>query len=142
MNEREIAGGCYCGAHGISVRLPVAGVLNCHCSICRRLSGAGYTTWVAVPARQFSLRSTDRQLAEFQVTANTKRHFCSVCGTAVYSTDRRYPDIVGIARGVLEDDAGLAPALHAFYDSKASWVSIADDLPCRGGSSGMEPLRE
>lgn len=136
----SVTGGCYCGACRFYLQLPVQGVLHCHCSQCRRLSGAGYTTWVSVPVAGFSLCDDGRGLTRFRASANTQRFFCRTCGSTVYATDRRYLEVVGVPLGVIEGAVGEAPSLHAFYDSRAPWVSVADDLPCLGGVSGFEPL--
>jgi hypothetical protein len=32
------------------------------------------------------------------------------------------------------------PQLHTYFDSRASWVEIGDELPRLGGKTGLEPL--
>jgi hypothetical protein len=108
--------------------------------MCRRLSGAGYSTWVSVPRIRFRLTGGAGRLAVFAVSTNSTRCFCKICGTAVQTLDSRYPDIVGVLLGTVAGDVGQAPSVHAFFDSKAAWVSIGDDLPCLSGASGFEPL--
>jgi hypothetical protein len=34
------------------------------------------------------------------------------------------------------------PELHVYFDSRASWVRIRDDLPRLGGKTGLERLAE
>ena len=33
-----------------------------------------------------------------------------------------------------------APEAHYYYDSRAKWTEINDDLPKPGGPDGMQPL--
>lgn len=137
-----VGGGCYCGEVRFSIEPPVKGVLHCHCSQCRRLSGTGFSSWVSVPKAQYTLLTGREQLTRFAVTRHSTRFFCARCGTAVHTLDIRYPDIVGVLRGMVHDELEQAPSLHAFYDSRAAWVSVSDGLPCLGGASGFEPLSD
>ena len=54
MTENAIEGGCLCGAIRYRSELaPIASVL-CHCSSCRRASGAPSLAWLILPAEGFS----------------------------------------------------------------------------------------
>ena len=52
-----LQGGCFCGR----IRYEVAGTpfheTNCHCSICRRTTGAPFVTWFSVRPPEFRLVS-------------------------------------------------------------------------------------
>ena len=42
MNEEnKVTGGCFCGAVGFTLALPSKWCAHCHCSMCRRVHGAG-----------------------------------------------------------------------------------------------------
>ncbi len=51
-----LRGGCFCG----NIRYEAVGTpfneTNCHCSICRRTTGAPFVTWFSNQARRVSLR--------------------------------------------------------------------------------------
>ena len=53
---------------------------------------------------------------------------CAKCGSLLYSVvrDGAYVDVT---LGTLTDDAAIRPSEHIFVRSKASWFTIADDLP-------------
>ncbi|HEY0721291.1 MAG TPA: GFA family protein [Gammaproteobacteria bacterium] len=141
MDTNEIAtGGCYCGAVRFEVVHPFKSVINCHCNMCRSLSGAAYTTWVSVPAEQFRYRQGESQLSAYTVSSHVAKRFCPICGTAVSYTDARYPDIVGIPAGIIRPPLCQAPTAHYFVGDKAAWTHICDGLPQFGGESGFEPL--
>jgi len=38
------------------------------------------------------------------------------------------------------DGASDAPQAHFYFDDRAPWVTVADDLPRFGGKTGTEPL--
>ena len=50
MSE-QIEGGCFCGS--VRYRFPTNDYRssNCHCSMCRSISGAPYVAWMAVPSQ-------------------------------------------------------------------------------------------
>ncbi len=53
---------------------------------------------------------------------------CKLCGSLLYSLVRGGA-FVHVAMGTLVDDASIRPSKHIFVGSKASWHTIADDLP-------------
>src|SRR6185436_19306041 len=74
----ERLGGCFCGAVRYRIRGAIE-VVHCHCSICRRTSGAPVVTWATVASDGFEL--TRGEPAELRATSKARRTFCSRCGT-------------------------------------------------------------
>jgi hypothetical protein len=52
-----LTGGCFCGAIRYEVEGTPFHATNCHCSICRRTTGAPFVTW-------FSVRPSDFRIVE------------------------------------------------------------------------------
>ena len=57
------------------------------------------------------------------------KHFCSICGSPIFSESIEQPDKVRIRLGTIESDIIEKPLAHIFTRSKANWESINDDLP-------------
>jgi hypothetical protein len=139
-NSAPARGGCFCGEIAFEFDGDADALVHCHCGMCRRMSGAAFTTWISVPRRGFRLLKS-ASLKSFSPSHNSKRHFCSACGTHVFTEDARYCAILGIPAGVLHDSPLPAlPQVHYFVSDKAPWHEIADDLPRYGGLSGFERL--
>ncbi len=134
------AASCYCGTIGASLDLAEAGALHCHCSQCRRLSGAAFSTWLNLPKAGFRIDAGADDLSVFAVTDNSTRHFCRHCGAHVYSTDSRAPDIVGLPLGIVTGDGLPQPNMHYYFDSGVSWCDVALTAQTAGGATGLEPL--
>jgi len=49
-------------------------------------------------------------------------------------------DVVDIAMAALHGPIDRLPEEHYYYDSRADWVAINDNLPKLGGADGMQPL--
>ena len=83
--------------------------------------------------------SGTESLVAFNATSNVMRHFCSVCGSHVFTADRRYPKVLGVPAGIIESHLASEPKAHYFVSHKAAWHTISDGLPQFGGESGVEP---
>jgi hypothetical protein len=75
----------------------------------------------------------------FSVTLNVTRNFCKVCGSHVFTVDKRYPKMLGVPAGIVEGQVQFEPRAHYFVSHKAAWHTISDGLPQFGGESGVEP---
>lgn len=120
-------GGCFCGA----IRYEVSGVpsseTNCHCSICRRTSGAAFVTWFTVPSE--SLRIVSGVPSSFQSSDHGVRTFCSRCGTPLTFKSAKSPTEVDVTTCSLDNPERLSPKDHTWQSSKLPWVRLCDDLP-------------
>ena len=121
-----IGGQCACGDVRFEVDAVVA-MTHCHCSICRKLSGAVFGTYVHVPADSFRLLSGDADIREYESTPGSFRRFCGRCGSPVPG-QAPYLETVSVPAGLLDDDPGVKPSLHLFTGSKAPWWDITDEL--------------
>ena len=108
--------------------------------MCRRNHGAGYVTWFAVPPAALSMERGSEHLVRYASSEHGSRSFCGRCGTSLFCASARYPDRVDIALGAMDGPVDRAPQLHAYFDSRAPWVAVGDDLPRFGGKTGFEPL--
>lgn len=122
-----LKGCCYCGAVRYEVRGSPLLETNCHCSICRRTSGAPFVTWFTVPTREFRLISGTP--ASFRSSDHGTRTFCSACGTPLTFQSARHPAEIDVTTCSLEDPEQVPPKDHTHTRSKLSWVRIDDNLP-------------
>jgi hypothetical protein len=129
---------CYCGAVNIQFANSPISIVHCHCSQCRRLSGAAFTTWVSFAKLEMRLEGGDF-ISKYNASPNVCRHFCRSCGSHVYTLDARDPEIIGVPVGVLEGELSMEPKAHYFVDHKSAWLKIGDTLRQYGGDSGFEP---
>jgi hypothetical protein len=135
----SVVGGCLCSAVRIEIDLPTNWCAHCHCSMCRRAHGAGYVTWVSVPRAQFRIVRGEAELVRYRSSEAATRSFCRTCGSTLLFESERWAGEVHVARANL-GEIDRAPQVHAFYSDKADWVAVDDDLPRRGGKTGVEPL--
>jgi hypothetical protein len=122
-----LSGGCICGAVRYRVDAEPSDVAHCHCSMCRRATGAPLVTWATFPAPAFTLcRGTP---SELRVTPRARRTFCGTCGTALTFTELARPGWIDVTVGSFDDPARLPPRAHIWVTSRLAWLAIDDDLP-------------
>jgi hypothetical protein len=102
---------------------------QCHCGKCRAASGASCVTNIIVDADKFRITAGNESLAAYESSPQKFRHFCSACGSPIYSQGEKTKQVVAVRSGTLKQDPGTRVAYHAFVDSKAPWVEIRDDRP-------------
>lgn len=106
--------------------------------MCRRPHGAAFVTWAAVPPERLNITAGVEQIKRYQSSANGTRSFCNNCGSQLFCQVAE--DEVDIAMAALHGPIDRVPEEHYYYDSRADWVEINDNLPKLGGADGMQPL--
>lgn len=138
MMAERVKGSCFCGAVAFEIELPTLFCGHCHCSMCRRPHGASFVTWVGVSPQQFSILAGAEQIATYKSSEHGKRMFCRTCGSQMFC--QTHADIIDVALAALHGGIDRAPEVHWYYDSRADWTVVDDDLPKLGGKDGTTPL--
>lgn len=126
-----IKGSCHCGTVRWEFTLPAKTVVKCHCGNCRKLQGSDYSTWVIVPAEQYTITNGKDSVTTYQANKISSKHFCSLCGTAAFLVNgKHFPGDVVLALGTLQNySEELAPQIQVYTPDKASWVTLHEDEP-------------
>lgn len=125
----KITGGCLCGAVRYEVRGRFLRAGHCHCSRCRRHSGAAVCTQGRARQDEFSLLSGAGLVRTYRPDDGSVKAFCSVCGSSLFGGTWPTGTEVSIRLGTVDGDPGIRPQYHTFVGSKAPWDEILDDLP-------------
>jgi hypothetical protein len=120
-------GGCYCGAIRYEAQGAPFHCTLCHCSDCRRVSGAPAVGWFSVAAA--SLRFTRGSPKEFRSSEQVMRSFCGDCGTMLTWRHDGFPGEVDITSCSLDQPGLAAPQDHTFAHSRVPWLQLCDGLP-------------
>jgi len=101
----------------------------CHCRMCRKATGTSFATNMLVRAEDFVIVSGQEALKPYRSSVDEFRHFCSECGSPIYSKAEHRRGILSIRCGLLDGDPNIRPSYHLYVDYKAPWYGIADQLP-------------
>ena len=126
--ETRHEGSCLCGQVRYRVEGSVSNMSNCHCTDCRKHSGAAFVTFVEAPKQALSCVSGQDALSTHEAASGTKRQFCRTCGASLFcfvDSD----DLVEINAATLDTPLSLRPGYHIYVRSKVSWFDIQDGTP-------------
>ncbi len=129
-DRKPIVGGCLCGAIKYEIKASIPFARHCHCSSCRKVTGAAFGTWAYVETSNFRWVQGETKLGVYQSSPEVARTFCRVCGSTLqYMTKQASQGAFGLALGTVEGDPFVRPTRHVMVDSKAPWFEITDNLP-------------
>ena len=83
-------GGCLCGGVRYETEGPFLRAGHCHCSRCRKHSGAAVCTQGRVPREGFRLMRGEPLIRVYRPDGGAVKAFCSVCGSSLFGGD--WPD--------------------------------------------------
>jgi hypothetical protein len=122
-----LTGGCFCGYVRYEAHGSPAKQTNCHCSICRRTSGAPFVAWFTVSLSEY--RIVSGQPVRFASSSDGERSFCPRCGTPLTFQSRQHADEIDVTTCSLDEPEKVPPQDHTYAGSRLSWVRLADGLP-------------
>lgn len=130
----KLEGSCHCGAvrFRLDSRHPYP-FNRCYCSICRKTQGGGgYAVNLSGDADSMELQGTEdiavyraRVHPEDSEPSPAERHFCRICGSALWLWDPRWPELVHPFASAIDSELPVAPEhTHLMLGSKARWVPV------------------
>ena len=120
-------GGCHCGAIRYSMPTAVTHHALCHCTDCRRHSGAPLVGWALIRQEELDVSGTPKVYASSDLG---RRHFCGDCGTGLFYTNETvFPGQIDVQTATL-DDPDLIPAQVQIQTAeRIGWMEQAHQLP-------------
>lgn len=119
---------CLCKANKFSTAVPIAALpfkaLLCHCTSCRRVTGALYTCFSQWPGTMQDV--LDSSLQSYQYTSDTSLKFCGRCSSPMFLHLKKSPDPSD--PGVLIFYVGLLPNTVPGLPSGVQVVSIQQQV--------------
>ncbi len=135
-----LEGSCHCRAVRFSLESHTPyPFMRCYCSICRKTAGGGgYAINIMGEAATMKVEG-EENLTVYRARLEAKgggtegepsparRHFCRLCGSALWVSDPRWPDLVHPFASAI-DTALPRPAqrVHVLVDSAAPWVEAPE----------------
>jgi hypothetical protein len=139
--EHPVYGSCLCGGVRYAITLPFRRANLCHCSRCRKHSGAAASAQGRVSAEGFTLLSGEDLLTVYEPPGGGMvKAFCRVCGSSLFGGTWPDGDEVSVRLGPLDGDPGIAVQFHSFAGDPAPWEPACDDgLPRFDGPPAPRP---
>ena len=123
-----IAGGCHCGAIRYEVEGDALTHALCHCTDCRRHSGAPMVAWTMYP--EGALRVTKGAVRVYVSSEHGRREFCAECGTGLfYRNAEVLPGIVDIQSATYDNPDAVPAQVQIQVADRIGWMAEAHALP-------------
>jgi hypothetical protein len=137
--EDRFEGGCLCGAvRYLATARSVRGVI-CHCSMCRKHSGAPALAFVHFPVAAFAWLKAEPKW--YRSSKYAQRGFCAACGSTVAMREEVLADRVQVCVGSLDEPNRVQINDHVWTQERVSWFDLKDDLPRFPQSSSAAPSK-
>src|SRR5688572_8607645 len=120
-------GRCLCGDVRFTARLPSKWVAHCHCSLCRRSSGAAFVTWVGLHEANCAIEDPHSRLTWFSSSVSGERGHCARCGSTLFFRSPRWPGELHVTLANFDGPVDRLPQAHVFWDTHVEWVALDPD---------------
>jgi hypothetical protein len=141
MSSEVFEGGCLCGeVRYRATAAPQRGVI-CHCSMCRRHSGAPALAFAVFPKASFRW---SREPSWFRSSPGAQRGYCPKCGSTLAMHEDHLPQLAQVCVGTLDEPQRVRIDDHVFASERVPWFDIKDSVPRYAKSSpedGASPQR-
>ncbi|WP_312821255.1 GFA family protein [Brevundimonas sp.] len=131
-----ISGRCHCGAVHYQMSENTIHHTLCHCTDCRRASGAPAVAWALVKREDIRIEGQPKSYAS---SPGTERLFCSDCGTSLFFVNEQiFPGMIDVQSATLDNPAAIPLQAQIQTDDRIGWMENLHSLPSFGRYPPME----
>jgi hypothetical protein len=125
-----LTGRCLCGAVTYEAQDEPGITGHCYCIDCRKSSGTGHSTHVAMRAEGVRLSGA---MSSYRCAADSgnivERFFCPTCGSPIYSTNAGMPGLIFLRASSLDDPDRVTPQMIVYASRAPKWGVMDASLP-------------
>lgn len=135
-------GECLCGTVKFEIEEEIRNLYQCHCSLCRKATGAAANAATFVQDSAFRWVSGESDIRSYKKPSGFRSDFCSVCGSPVPNI-LRGSGMVWIPAGLLDELDTSRISAHLHTKSAAPWEQeSAECVRLDGGPDSLESLNK
>lgn len=130
-----LTGGCHCGAIRYETADTAVHHTLCHCTDCRKCSGAPAVAWALAPAGEVTITGEPVWYAS---SDHGRRGFCGRCGTGLfYVNEEVFPGQIDVQSATLDDPDSLPLGGQIQTAERIGWMADLNGLPSFARYPGM-----
>jgi len=124
-------GGCLCGAIRYRVADEPLTLYACHCTDCQRRTGSAFALSMVVLKSELHLLQGEPRGSTVTLSDGRQKHgkFCGQCSTRLWGEPVRFPQVVVVQPGTLDDTTWLRPIGHIWTRSAQPWIYHSERHP-------------
>jgi hypothetical protein len=130
-------GGCLCGFIRYTAKAKPLRVTICHCRFCQRATGSAFLVEPIFAKSDFDVISGKPKVYRHRSAGSGKMvdvHFCAECGTKLFLSFERFPDVVGAYGGTFDDpnwfEVSAENARHIFLSAAQRGTIVPAGFKC------------
>lgn len=116
-------GKCLCGEVQFLIEGKVPNYFQCHCSLCRQVTGTSSNTGTFIRKNNLKWLSGENSITKYSHDTGYRSHFCSICGSPSPNI-LKDAETYWVPAGLFENDDESVIAVHIYTRSKANWDTI------------------
>jgi hypothetical protein len=125
MSER--IGTCSCGQLRVICEGEPLRVSMCHCFACQKRSGAPFAVQARWPREKVRTEGTAHEWKRTGDEGSTATfRFCPTCGSTLWYTADKMPDVIAVAVGAFSDTSLPVPIYSVYNGRKHPWVVLPE----------------
>ncbi len=125
-------GRCHCGQVTYEVYAEPLRMAQCHCDACRQITGVGHNVQAFFYIADVKIKGKTSSHQSIADSGNIRtRHFCSQCGSRLFSYNSAAPDIIGISAGSFDDSSWFKPQIILYNSKRKNWDIIDENIKTR-----------
>ncbi len=122
MSDKKFSGKCLCGSIHYTVNGDLLGVINCHCSMCRRWHG-NFAAYAVAQLADFKITRGADKLKWYASSEKVKRGYCPECGSSLFKDNGDGEKMV-LAVGALDAPTDLKFMKNIHEDGKGDYYDL------------------
>lgn len=134
-----VKGECLCGGVQFEVLGELGDLYQCHCSLCRKATGAQANAAALVPSASLRWLCGQEKISSFRRRTGFRHDFCSSCGSSV-PNPLRDTGLFWVPAGLLPGELDVEVVVHLHLASRATWEREAE--ACSRHAQGFDDLAE
>lgn len=116
----EAEGRCHCGEVSYAISGEPLYHAICHCSDCRRATGAPAVSWALFPQQAVTITGETKTYVSSE---KGRRHFCPDCGTSLFYTNEAiFPGLIDVQSATLDDPGALPIQVEVQTAERIGWM--------------------
>ena len=116
----KMKGACLCGEVSFKLSDDLPPIYQCHCSLCRKVSGSASNSALIVSKDKFEWISGQHHIRSYSTRSGFKSEFCESCGSPapnLSSDGKSY----WVPAGLLSEPVQTEVLAHVYVNSRANW---------------------
>lgn len=125
-----ITGGCLCGEIRYECQEEPSVAIICHCIDCQRFTGSAFAPELRFSKASFRIVSgtPSGHVVAAESGNSVERQFCSRCGASLFAVLDKYPDVISVHAGSLDDTTLFRPRFQVWTRTQMDGIRVNDEI--------------